>query len=51
MFLDEPPGSGYVYLQQGIDAVLPPVEVEVVVSVAPCRWDLYDAIGEGVLGI
>jgi hypothetical protein len=51
MLLDELPGSGYIYFEQRVDAVLPPIQVEVIVSVAPGGWDLYDAIDREVFGM
>jgi hypothetical protein len=51
MLLDGLADTGHIYLQQCVDAVLQPIQVEVIVGVAACRWDLYDAIGEGVFGI
>src|SRR5512133_1466080 len=49
ILVDKLPGTGHIYFKQRVDAVLPPIQVEVIVSVAPCGWDLYDAIGEGCL--
>jgi hypothetical protein len=46
MLLNEVADTAHIYLQQRVDAVLPPIQVEVIVSVAACRWDLYDAIRE-----
>jgi uncharacterized protein YwlG (UPF0340 family) len=40
------PGTGHIYFEQCVDAVLSPIQVEVIVSVAPCGRDLYDAVIE-----
>jgi hypothetical protein len=47
VLLDELPGGGHIDFEQGVDAVLPLIQAEVVVSVAACGWDLYDAKGRG----
>jgi hypothetical protein len=43
------PDTGHIHFQQCVNAVLPPIQVEVIVSVPPCRRDLYDAIIRGHL--
>jgi hypothetical protein len=36
VLFDELPGIGHIYVEQGIDAVLPPIEVKVIVSDTAC---------------
>lgn len=44
VLLDEPADIGHIYFEQGVDAVFPPVQIQVVVGLTTRGWKLDNAM-------